>query len=51
MTPLRLRMTEDMQVRQFSPHTQYAYLQQVSQFARYFGQSPALLGPEQIRDY
>ena len=51
MTPLRLRMTEDMQVRHFSPRTQYAYLQQVSLFARHFGQSPALLGPEQIRNY
>ena len=51
MTPLRLRMTEDMQVRHFSPRTQYAYLQQVSLFARHFGQSPASLGPEQIRDY
>ena len=51
MTPLRLRMTEDMQVRHFSPQTQYAYLQQVSLFARHFGQSPDLLGPEQIRDY
>ena len=51
MTPLRLRMTEDMQVRHFSPRTQYAYLLQVSLFARHFGQSPASLGPEQIRDY
>ena len=51
MTPLRLRMTEDMQVRHFSPRTQYAYLQQVSLFARHFGQSPALLGREQIRNY
>ena len=51
MTPLRLRMTEDMQVRHFSPRTQYAYLQQVSLFAGHFGQSPASLGPEQIRDY
>ena len=51
MTPLRLRMTEDMQVRHFSPRTQDAYLQQVSLFARHFGQSPASLGPEQIRDY
>ena len=44
MTPLRLRMTEDMQVRHFFPRTQYAYLQQVSLFARHFGQSPTLLG-------
>lgn len=44
-------MTEDMQVRHFSPQTQYTYLQQVLLFARHFGQSPALVGPEQIRDF
>ena len=44
-------MTEEMQVRHFSPRTQAAYVQQVSLFARHFGQSPASLGPEQIRDY
>ena len=51
MTPLRLRMTEDMQVRNLSPRTQSTYLMQVSLFARPFGQSPALLGREQIRNY
>ena len=30
MTVLRQRMTEDMQVRNLSPHTQASYLQQVS---------------------
>jgi integrase/recombinase XerD len=35
MTILRQRMTEDMQVRNLSPHTQASYLQQVSLFARY----------------
>jgi hypothetical protein len=33
-------MTEDMQVRNLSPHTQESYLQQVSLFARYFRMSP-----------
>lgn len=33
MTPLRLRMMNDMQVRNLSPHTQESYLLQVSQFA------------------
>jgi integrase/recombinase XerD len=51
MTPLRRRMTEDMQVRNFSPHTQNSYVQQVSLFARHFSKSPAVLGPEEIRSY
>src|SRR6202011_3195029 len=51
MTPLRRRMTEDMQVRNFSPHTQDSYVQQVSLFARYFSKSPEVLGPEEIRSY
>ena len=51
MTPLRRRMAEDMQVRNLSPCTQDTYIQQVSLFARHFGKSPELLGPEQIRAY
>ena len=51
MTILRQRMTEDMQVRNLSPHTQASYLQQVSLFARYFRTSPDALTPEHIRTY
>src|SRR6202007_2327771 len=51
MTPLRRRMTEDMQVRNFSPHTQDSYVQQISLFARHFSKSPEVLGPEEIRSY
>jgi integrase/recombinase XerD len=51
MTPLRQRMTEDMQVRNLSPHTQNSYVQQVSLFARHFDTSPEELGPEDIRTY
>ena len=51
MTSLRQRMTEDMQVRNFSPHTQASYVQQVSLFARHFNKSPEVLGPEEIRSY
>ena len=50
-TNLRQRMTEDMQVRNLSPLTQSSYVQQVSMFARYFDRSPAVVGPEDIRDY
>ena len=51
MTTLRQRMTEDMQVRNLSPHTQTSYLQQVSLFARHFHKSPDILQPEHIRSY
>ena len=51
MTSLRRRMTEDMQVRNLSPHTQASYLQQASLFARHFNKSPEQLGPEDIRAY
>jgi integrase/recombinase XerD len=51
MTVLRQRMTEDMQVRNLSPHTQASYLQQVSLFARHFAKSPDVLAPEHIRTY
>jgi len=44
-------MTEDMQVRNLSPHTQASYLQQVSLFARYFRTSPNALTREHIRTY
>lgn len=51
MTPLRQRMIEDMQVRNFSPHTRSTYVLQVSLFARYFSKPPDQLGPEVIRSY
>jgi site-specific recombinase XerD len=44
-------MTEDMQVRNLSAHTQSSYVLQVSQLARHFKKSPDLLGPEEIRSY
>src|SRR3954469_20225060 len=51
MTPLRQRMLDDMQLRNFSPRTQYLYIYHVVKFAKYFGKSPELLGPEEIRAY
>ena len=51
MTPLRERMTQDMQVRNFALNTQMSYVQQVSLFARHFNKSPEALGPEDIRAY
>jgi site-specific recombinase XerD len=51
MTPLRRRMLEDMQIRNFSPHTIDSYLRYVAQFAKHFGVSPDRLGAEHIRAY
>ena len=51
MTPLRQRMIEDMRVRNLSLNTQRVYVERVVKFAQYFGKSPELLGPEDIRTY
>ena len=51
MTPLRRRMLEDMRLRNLSENTQKRYQDRVAGFARHFGKSPELLGPEEVRSY
>lgn len=51
MTPLRLRMLEDLRLRNYATSTQETYVLQVAKFAKHFGRSPHLLGPEEIRTY
>jgi integrase/recombinase XerD len=51
MTPLRQRMLEDLQLRNYSEHTIRAYLRCVADVAKHFGTSPEHLGPEQVRTY
>lgn len=51
MTPLRLRMIQDMRVRNYSEHTIAGYVRNVARFARHFGVSPELLGSEHIRSF
>jgi integrase/recombinase XerD len=51
MNPLRRHMIDEMQIRNLTANTQRAYIEQVARFARYFGKSPELLGPTEIRTY
>jgi len=51
MTLLRRRMIDDMTLRNLSPATQQSYIYAVAKFSRFFGQSPELLGAEEVRTY
>jgi site-specific recombinase XerD len=51
MTELRRKMLEELQLRNYSPHTQRAYIRCVADFARHFKAAPDRLGPEQVRAY
>jgi site-specific recombinase XerD len=51
MTPLRQRLVEDLRVRNYSPRTIEAYVAGVARFAKHFGRSPELLGPEEVRTF
>ncbi len=51
ISPLRTRTIEDMTICNLSPATQRSYLNAVRKFSTYFGKSPDLLGPEDVRTY
>jgi hypothetical protein len=51
MTPLRQRFIDDLRIRNYSPRTIAAYLAGVVRFGKHCGQSPDLLGPEDIRAF
>jgi integrase/recombinase XerD len=51
MTPLRQRMIEDMQLRNFATTTQRSYIHYVADFAKHFNRSPQDLDLEAVRQY
>jgi integrase/recombinase XerD len=51
MTELRRKMLEELQLRNYSPHTQRAYIRCVADFAQHFNTPPDRLGPQHVHDY
>lgn len=51
MTPLRKRLIEEMELRNYAPKTIRLYVDNVARLARYYGTSPDRLEREQIRRY
>ena len=51
MTPLRQRMIEDMQLRNFSTETIRSYVHYIAEYALYYNTPPEQLGPEAVREF
>jgi integrase/recombinase XerD len=51
MTPLRKRMTEDLQLKGYAQATQRAYLKAVCKLARHYRKSPDQVTEEELRAY
>jgi integrase/recombinase XerD len=51
MTPLRQRFIEDLRLRNYARRTIDSYVGRVAGFAKHFGRSPELLGPDEVRAF
>jgi hypothetical protein len=51
MTPLRQRFIDDLRLRNYARRTIDTYVSRVACFAKHFGRSPELLGPEEVRAF
>jgi len=51
MTPLRQRFIDDLRLRNYAARTIETYVGRVVAFAKHFGRSPDLLGPEEVRAF
>ena len=50
-TPLRQRVLDELQRRNYAPTTARGYVLAIKQFAEYFGKSPEQLGGDEIRQF
>ncbi len=51
MTPLRQRMLDELQRRNYTPDTIRGYIHAIKDFAEYFGKSPELMGADEVREF
>lgn len=51
MTPLRQRFSDDLRLRNYARRTIDTYVSRVACFARHFGRSPEVLGPNEVREF
>ena len=51
MTPLRQRFIDDLRLRNYARRTIDTYVSRIACFAKHFGRSPALLGPDEVRAF
>src|SRR5438445_227145 len=51
MTPLRQRFIDDLRLRNYARRTIDTYVSRIACFAKHFGRSPDLLGPDEVRAF
>jgi len=51
MSELRRKMLTDLRMQGYAERTQEIYITRVAEMARHVGRSPAMLSPEEVRDY
>jgi integrase/recombinase XerD len=51
VTPLRQRMLDELQRRNYNADTVRGYIHAVKEFAEYFGKSPESMGADEVREF
>jgi integrase/recombinase XerD len=51
VTPLRQRVLDELQRRNYTPDTIRGYIHAIKDFAEYFGKSPEVMGADEVREF